>query len=173
MLYEHIEKLASNLIDKFNAEPPVDLAALLKAHNISLSEVPSESDDLCGLILKNNKKAIIGVNANHSENRKRFTIAHELGHYLLHTNQDTFVDRHENLDLVKFRFNSDNNNNREEKEANCFAACLLIPKKNITKNYKTLIQIMKDKEEVISSLSKAYAVSFDAMKYRLMNLRLI
>lgn len=46
-------------------------------------------DDLCGYIEKDNNRITIYYNPNHHKNRKRFTIAHELAHFLLgHLNEN-------------------------------------------------------------------------------------
>jgi len=72
------------------------------------------------------KKAwIIAINRAHSPLRQRFTIAHELGHILLHAFKTPHADGHLG---VRFRDDtSSQGTNLEEMEANRFAAELLLP----------------------------------------------
>lgn len=173
MHYETIDDLACKVLrDHKITEAPIDPKRVAELIGLSVVEVPHENDDLCGLLLKGDKKAIIGVNALHHNNRKRFTIAHEIGHFLLHKNENTFLDHHENFDMVKFRKNS-SPKTQEEREANCFAAALLMPAKLLKKNFVSLQEVMSDTQEIIQWLAKKYAVSADSMKWRLVNLQLI
>ena len=41
-------------------------------------------DDVSGLLVREADRVVIGVNDAHPETRQRFTIAHELGHLVLH-----------------------------------------------------------------------------------------
>lgn len=85
--------------------------------------------------------------------RKRFSIAHELGHlYLGHLHGNSSID-----------FNTDN---FDEIEANAFAAHLLIPPTFLRKDIKNGI---KNPEQ----LAKRYDVSVDAMWFQLRNSGLI
>lgn len=70
------------------------------------------------------------VNSLHHETRQRFTVAHEIGHFLLHQNDKSTFDSEE--DWVKNRslvdFNGQNPEyERHESEANMFASELLMP----------------------------------------------
>jgi len=77
----------------------------------------------------------IAVNCRHSPERQRWSIAHEIGHFVLHRNDPDFVavrdDRSygELLPLFPNAGNSFRNGlrNRLEREAECFAADLLMP----------------------------------------------
>lgn len=101
---------------------------------------------------------LITVNGNHHENRQRFTIAHELGHYFLrHGNkQDTFETMYRNGDY-----------NPEEIEANTFAAEILMPS-DVIKYY-----IFNEDITRIEVLARKFWVSNQAMLVRLNHLGLI
>ena len=62
-----------------------------------------------------------------SPRRDRFTIAHELGHYFLHSNQGEHR-------LIAKRQGT----GRAEQEANCFAAAFLMPKKEFLEAFQKL-----------------------------------
>lgn len=98
--------------------------------------------------------------------RQRFTMAHELGHYILHRSLiGSGVD-----DDTKYRstetgeFYNENIDQFHERQANSFAANFLIPER----------LIRDDALEVRSlrELSKKYQVSPSAMRWRLKNLSL-
>lgn len=174
MRIEDIEKRAEKVLKESQTESlPIDLKKIAKKHGIIISEAPNKSDDISGLLLRSEKKTLVGVNSFHHSNRKRFTIAHELGHYFLHETGDTFVDNNSNLELlVKFRDNSAPKT-QEEREANCFAAALLMPAKSVQKHFNSLVEVIDDTTEIINKLSDKYEVSYDAMMYRLINLDLV
>jgi hypothetical protein len=104
-------------------EIPMDL--IVSGLGAILIEGPLENAD--GLILIGKKISIIKVNSNiHFETRKRFTIAHEIGHLLMHKDIDPHL---ENLNTLTW-FNDTENQlkkGRQEYEANDFAAELLMP----------------------------------------------
>lgn len=174
MRTQDIEAKAQKVLEDAKATAlPIDLTKVAKGNGITISEAPSKSDELSGLLLKSEKKTLVGVNAFHHSNRKRFTIAHELGHYFLHETGDTFVDENSNLELlVKFRDNSAPFS-QEEREANSFAAALLMPAESVKKHFNGLLDVIDDTAEIIKKLSDKYEVSYDAMMYRLINLNLI
>jgi len=95
----------------------------------------------------------IGVNAASSYTRKRFTIAHEIAHFLLHRNyigdgvfDDTF-------------YRSEHLSGSQETEANRFAADILMP-------YR-LLQGIAPRAQGIDELAKRFGVSQQAMSIRL------
>src|SRR6266581_833289 len=79
-----LERAAQKLLDAnavTRAPIPVeDLADGLKI-DVRYSE---GSDDVSGALIRNKDAVVIAVNSAQHENRQRFTIAHELGHFLLH-----------------------------------------------------------------------------------------
>lgn len=100
------------------------------------------------------------INSCDTEQRQRFTLAHELAHYYLgHGDQ---IDRTENL----YR-NSDKYLPHLEREANQFAAEILMPR--LAVNY----MISHEKVFDIPELARAFDVSEIAMYYRLKNLGFI
>lgn len=172
MIDKNVEKKAKKIIIETKiTNVPISLEKIAKHYSIFVTEIPSK-DELSGLLLKSENKTIIGINANHGESRKRFTIAHELGHYFLHQNEDTFVDESENLEMIKFRHRNLPQSEKEEKEANNFAAAILMPAGFLKKHFKLLNEVLKV-DEVIQLLSEKYEVSSVAMRYRLINLQLI
>lgn len=98
----------------------------------------------------------IVVNKYHSVSRKRFTLAHEFAHFVLH--KDFLRQGNKFEDSILFR-SSDDIRNKKEIEANQFAADLLMPKII----FETEIRNGNNK---ISSLADFFKVSSAAIKYR-------
>ena len=68
------------------------------------------------------------VNSRSSPERRRFSVGHELGHFLISTHQSVFVDgfKCSAKDMIEIG-RADNQNLRQEAEANRFAISLLAP----------------------------------------------
>lgn len=172
MINYDIERIVNGIIEKTKiSKVPVDIETICLNYDISLE--PLDADDtLSGFFLVNdNRKKIIGYNKTHSENRVRFTIAHELGHFQLHCKKDKnfFIDK-----SSKFFRNELSSSGilKQEREANAFAAALLMPI-NILEKELDKIDNKGDSNEIISKLSKKFKVSEDSMKFRLINLGII
>lgn len=104
-------------------------------------------------------KKSIKVNSSEVSYRQRFTIAHEIGHEVL---------KHLDKDKVLFRavqsFNPEIEDKLQERQANDFAANLLMPEKLV--NYYTRELEIKD----VNELARRFDVSSISMEYRLINL---
>jgi Zn-dependent peptidase ImmA (M78 family) len=153
---------------------PVDVVGLARKLGVTVREEASESD-ISGALFREADKAIIGVNAAHTSKRKRFTVAHELGHLLLHdlharVDHD-YPDVHDaprlRLSALRSRLSSEATDPREI-EANRFAAALLMPADPLEEHLRT--HRFPLTEANILSLAKVFNVSAQAMNYRLMNL---
>lgn len=116
---------------------------------------------------------IIGVNSEHSKTRQRFTIAHELGHLLLHADEEFHID--EKRPLARRDAVSSQATDPREIEANQFAAELLMPAALVRSSVESLIEDDPEVtvEEAIDELARAYRVSTVAMTHRLTNLKVI
>jgi len=79
----------------------------------------------------------IFINKNQSATTKTFTLAHELGHYILHKGK-------RRLRIDKFDYSQNTEESREETEANYFAASLLVPKEKLIR----LIRLTSDKQKI-------------------------
>jgi Zn-dependent peptidase ImmA (M78 family) len=143
---------------------PVDVEKIANALGVEVQKSPAE-DDLSGFLYRDRKRksAIIGVNSSHTANRQNFTAAHELGHFLLHDFDEVHVDRVWLRDGA-----SSQGTDNAEKEANLFAAELLMPARYIARDVEEIGTIdQMTAEDVIEKLSLKYAVSTQAMTFRL------
>jgi transcriptional regulator with XRE-family HTH domain len=147
---------ADELLQKAGIEePPVPVEALARACGV-LVIASAMPDELSGLVFGVEPGAVIGVNEGHSENRRRFSIAHELGHHLLSHHDRFHIDVSEG-DPPGYDWQT-------ERAANEFAADLLIPREMVIDRFKDAPDTQR--------LARDFKVSELAMGYRLLNLGL-
>ncbi len=101
-------------------------------------------------------KWIMCINSRHNPKRQRFTMAHELGHYILH--------RGKNIEFVDATFFRSDEMDSIEYNANEFASRLLMPEDKLRK------LIDEDRIKNIGELASRFDVSSAAMKYRVISL---
>lgn len=135
--------------------PPVDVEQLARGCG-ALVATKDMSDGLSGLVFRYEDGAVIAVNSRHSANRQRFSIAHELGHYLLEHHERFHIDVGDS-DVPGYDW-------QVERAANEFAAELLMPHEFVRNRF--------DQNPAVFSLAQDFKVSELAMGYRLVNLRL-
>ena len=139
------------------ASAPVDVKKI--AELLGFQVIPfSFPDKRRGVTHIEDDVMAIGVNSRHSAVMQRYTIAHELGHYLCghQMYEKTFVD-----DETKYY----DHHFQQEKEADAFAAELLMPKEFLERD---LAKYGLD----IPKLKELYQVSKQALWIRLTSLRL-
>ena len=158
-----IENKAEKVLSGLNIKSaPVDVFKI--ANELGIMVRKAASKKFSGLIFRKNETAFIAISSNESSVRQRFTVAHELGPYIMHPNKETFIEFRDNEENIK--------RDRNEIQANQFAAALLMPKKMIEKDVKTF-EDMEVTENTIKILASKYDVSEQAMTYRLINLNLL
>jgi Zn-dependent peptidase ImmA (M78 family) len=152
-------------------EPPVPVDEIARRLGADIQR-RANSPDISGLLYREEGATIvIGVNADDSPVRQRFTIAHELGHLQMHSGTPLFVDR---SIRVNSRLTGEAGRGGEERQANWFAAELLMPETMVR---DTAASFAKSRQLSDDGLVKALAAAFDvsriAMGYRLFNLGLV
>jgi Zn-dependent peptidase ImmA (M78 family) len=165
---------ADRLLKEYHVhEPPVPVGDIARGEGAQIARDRFEGNE-SGFILRDGKMTIIGVNTLTSRRRQRFTIAHELGHLLLHEGKPLIVDH-----SIRVNFRNDVSSmatDDEEIEANAFAASLLMPRNLILNNLKAyIIKVAQhsesiSREDLIVHLAREFDVSAEAVGYRLMNL---
>lgn len=85
------------------------LCTLLENNGIIVIEFDFESDTINGfsILTRKHGRPVIFVNSEFSEDRKRLTIAHELGHIILHINDYTIISEHRDIEKEAFSFASE------------------------------------------------------------------
>lgn len=89
------------IINKYTLDAPgeVKLVSLAEELGLTVYQTNDFLDSDSGLIAKEDGKYVIYVNKSHPQTRKRFTIAHEIAHFLLH--KDILDEQLELVDKVK------------------------------------------------------------------------
>jgi Zn-dependent peptidase ImmA (M78 family) len=162
MTITEIRQKAKEVISlNYLQQPPIDIYSLAKNYGLHIFKeaFPSAYLNVSGFITITNGVPQLFVNSNDSVKRRNFTVAHELGHWLLH--KDKIIED-PNLAIL-FRIPLGTlNTDPLEKEANAFAAELLVPKSMLDsfRNNKTPRQ-----------LSELFNVSEEVIGYRLEHTR--
>lgn len=155
---KELEELTSSiLLNNDMYKIPVDVVEIAQANDIAVYEGDLEKK-ISGAIRydKKSDKFEILVNKNDSKVRQRFTIAHELGHFILH--QEILKSDEIHVDIM-FRMPTE-----KEQEVDYFAGALLMNRTILEKLYK---------ENSIAELAELFKVSVSAMTVRLDILGLI
>lgn len=139
---------------EFNDRYPVDVYGLAEALDIQVIEVEDRADG-CLIIEKDPPSAKIHVSSYVAKVRRRFTIAHEIGHLALGHHFEHTINRDVSPDRPW----------RVEREANQYAAQLLMPEKQTRLAFNAF--------ETIEEMAEHFDVSLEALIYRLKDLRLI
>lgn len=167
-----VRKHVSQLLDgAATYHPPIDVESIARQLQIEV-HFEELDDEVSGLLLISGGRSTIAVNRDHHKNRQRFTIAHEIGHFILHRSDDDdlFVDKkvyHRNAAASQGMY-------RQEIEANRFAAEILMPKQLVE-------SVISDKggdidlsdDFAVYQLARIFAVSEQALAIRLAALNFV
>lgn len=168
------EKVALLLAKHDIREAPVPVDRIARQEGLRIVTAAFDGD-VSGALLRQSGVAGIAVNANQSLTRKRFTIAHELAHFLLEHRPD---EDHLDWEFTVLRRDekSSEGTDTREIEANAFAANLLMPKEFLRRDLARYLNrngAVELNEVERLNLAKKYRVSDVAMTYRLVNLAFI
>ena len=141
---------------------PVPVERIAARHNILIRR--ARHSEFSGMLIRKDGRALIGVNCGEANVRQRFTIAHELGHFFLHPRKAAFVDYRDKKSGIS--------RTPRERQANAFAAALLMPRRRLLRDFRALAK-KELADRALWDLSRRYGVSEDAMRFRLINLGLI
>ena len=172
MISQRIIDLANELrLSSQELELPIDVEKIIHFSGIELLKSDFK-DELSGFSFQKNGRRLVGVNNNSAEsiNRQRFTLAHELGHIFLHSN-DT-VNYQKSVLLFRDGHSSDGSDPKE-REANRFAAELLMPESLLRAELEKVGSIdllNENSQKKISTLAAKFQVSPQAMSVRLASL---
>lgn len=150
----------SVLTNYWNKIYPVDPVAISRKFDIRViyDDLPQ---NISGALIKTKKMdfPIIMVDSSESDVSKRFSVAHQLGHYLYNTFVLKTDEAYEKIDYRGLSSKFDND--KEEIFANGFAEALLMPKNIILAkgNHLNLDQFLE--------LASKFNVSLKSLEYRL------
>lgn len=153
------------LLSQYKKSAPVNVEGLIREIGIQLDSKADLDQKISGEIaLLDSGIYKISANKNEHYYRRRFTMAHELGHYLMHKDLiGNGVD-----DSKKYRSTEDGSfyntaiEKIHERQANEFAVNLLVPIDLLTEEAK--------KNSDIEHLSRLFQVSKASMQIRLQSL---
>ncbi len=132
MQNEEIRRKAENLVKKYKFNsPPVDVEVIAEGEGVDVVFVKfkENSEKIHGFY--DHQESRIYVNSEDSLPEKMYTIAHELGHHVLHQEYSASAQ------YVARAFKTSHSD--EEKEADAFASRLLVPS-FILEEYSTILK---------------------------------
>lgn len=152
------------ILDRYLAETPVKLGQLAAELGVAI-KVSSMPTGVSGQISREADQYIIRVNRNEARERQRFTIGHELAHFLLHRN---IIDNSPDgiTDTVLYRSGA---SEQVEFEANRLAAAIVMPMHLIERELQGRFGGVVT-EATIEGLATHFEVSKAAMEIRLSTL---
>lgn len=155
--WKFLERKAEELTAPYSS-PPIPALEIAESQgvNVIFATFGDNNDAVAGFC--DFRSARLYVNADDITERQTFTIAHELGHWVLH--KEFFERQPEQYEIFP-RFQQVDKTDPFEKEANAFAANLLVPKR--------LLKPVKNAS--VSSLARAFGVSKTMMEFRLKHVR--
>ena len=162
-----MEKEEFNKIkEKYIHTIPVNVIGLANELGIAVYEIKIENDKLSGYISKDDEGYYICVNKSHAATRQLFTIAHEIGHFILHRDVldtgnllPTMYKVGDGITPALARADYSSPQYRAmETEANQFAAELLMPKEEFIRK--------ADECEDLLELALSFKVSVGAASIR-------
>jgi Zn-dependent peptidase ImmA (M78 family) len=164
---QEIQRQAVKLLQTLKVEKaPVPVERIAK-HLGAHVRYSALDDEISGMVYINAGTPVIGVNLLHHPNRQRFTVAHEIGHLVLHrplVTSAVHVDR--SFKVLKRDNTASLGIHDVEIEANQFAAELLMPRFLLSVALgDDLIDV--DDEQFLKNLATQFKVSRQAMTHRL------
>lgn len=157
-----VEEHERNVVNRYMTEIPVRVSAIAKELGISVLAATLPAG-VSGELRPSEGTYVVRVNRHDSKARQRFTVAHEIAHYLLHRDQ---IGAGITDDVLYRSTLSD----AREAEANKLAAEIIMPQSTMDREFR---EKAGQREEVIAQLAEQFQVSEAAMRIRLENLWLI
>jgi len=149
-------RIARELLDQYGIDDPseIPLETLIYGRDAIIREKPLSNCD--GRIVFGNKKSIITINSNiEFEGKRRFVLAHELGHHEMHRNEiPVHFDNDATLQYFK--------NGNQETQANEFASEILMP----SKLFLSQSERKRFSPELLRELSNLFLTSLTSTVYR-------
>jgi len=164
-------KAAKEIIKAYNYTKynlSIDIYKIMTEKNIIIKEVDLPNK-ISGVLDTRGNQPIVLIQKEHGKERKRFSLAHEFGHFILNSSpRGVHLDKN-----TYFRSNlSSYGTDIEEKKANRFAAELLIPSdilwEILSENMTDLIDSEEDEGlEVLTKLAQRFEVSVAALTIKI------
>jgi Zn-dependent peptidase ImmA (M78 family) len=155
-------------------KPPVNVYDV--ARELGLRVVSANlGEDVSGLLITNDDSSIVCLQATDAQSRKRFTLAHEIAHYVLghqfERGEHVHVDHGNYISQRGLRAST--GLDPKEIEANQFAATLLKPPQLLRAEVQKRMGKQALLDSHVSELARVFEVSEQAMTIRLSTLGLL
>lgn len=164
---EEVERIArQTLVDHGLFSFPVNPVVLAKRLGARVVHAVFSEPKYSGLVAKRDNNVTILVKDSDAPVRKRFTVAHEIGHSILHLHDasgeiiDTDADFFRGAESAGTPWTV---RRSQEYEANLFAAALLMPAELVREAWMDL----PSKDRGVETMAEIFQVSSEAMGYRL------
>lgn len=165
-----IDEQISQLLHQHKVtKAPVPVDRLIRLFGIKIV-MKSLENNVSGFILQEDGKALIAINSFHPTVRQRFTMAHELGHFMLKHKPKGMIVDDQDFPLLWRDDEASHGTNLQEREANAFASSLLMPQEFLERDLRNLKNVDTHNETFIRTLARKYGVSPQAMLLRVSGL---
>lgn len=146
------------IIPRHQKKPPIPVARIARDLGLEVYRSGGWPDSISGMIRRDAERGgpsgyAIFANGDHAATRRRFTIAHEIGHFVLH--RELIGDGITDDALYRSRLQGG-----IEAAANRFAADLLMP-------WNLIREVVAGGVDTVEALAEAFNVSRSAMSIRL------
>ena len=150
-----------DILKKLGIYEPEDIDLDLVAYSLNADVKRTALSDFEGNIIGTNEKAIITVNNNADPRRQRFSLGHELGHWI-NDRGNNLTYRCDSSDMRQRKMSKDSFRQQKEVRANQFSAELIMPN-HILSRYLDNIDITTDS---VNYLSNVFDVSLTSTAIR-------
>lgn len=168
-LTEHLQpeaRIARQVLKRLNISPPIDVEAIAQKYaSVEYIALPFDIDGVSLYLKIPKKRPRILVNSTPPLRRRRFTLAHELGHILIPWHMGTIVDDAQYViagtaieyrrDIALYR--------QMEGEANAFAAELLMPSEWVHSIVSSEVDLVSMHDAVMSQANVSPIAALFAM----------
>lgn len=172
-----VQKIVQYIIENLDIhEIPVNVWQIARYLGLEVLEANFKNENVSGSIIVteempdllkpfNTNKAII-LNRNEDSKVQAFTVAHELGHYVMDISEKSSFFENYHISKEKKKILSQDEKYRKmiEDRADKFAAMLLMPKKEFIEYYEN--SIMKDTKEIYEEMANKFMVPIAGVKKR-------
>ncbi len=167
--FRRIELEATGLIYRYIEERcetpdipiPIPVEGIAEMLGLGIEDAPASMEgDQAGQLFWRERKIL--VNSSHPRQRQRFTVAHEIGHFVLHSTNETSFCRVRAL-------------GREEREADYFAARFLMPTEAVLDTWDGILRHLSRQDQTgrVARMAAIFGVSKEAMLRCLQELRFV
>ena len=164
---------ASLILAEFKNTYPIEIVNIARNMGFKVFSSDTLDNDDSGIIgidanlnVKYGSNKCVIVNSNIKAGKKRFVLAHELGHYLFEFNE---------LKEMSFyhSYNKDSKEDENEIKANEFAASLLMPSEDFIKSYEKSFKKKIALVDIVVELSEKFGVTTKSVQKRISELELV